>query len=86
MRKSWAVALSLTCVILGASADQALALCKQGGKNCTPLSRNHPVRLKNTLGNVGNCVGSTNETCGYKTHAMSRHSTVNWRSTMTKHK
>ena len=50
--------------------------CKQGGKNCTPLSSNHPVKVKTTAGNAGDCIGSTNETCGYTTHAVAHHSTV----------
>jgi len=48
--------------------------CKQGGKNCTPLSSNRPVKVKPTPGNAGDCVGTTNETCGYTTHAAVHHS------------
>ena len=76
MSKVWIVALTTTCLLVGGSTDPALALCKQGGKNCTPLSPNHPVKVKPTVGNAGDCVGSTNETCGYTTHAMTHHSTV----------
>ena len=48
--------------------------CKQGGKNCTTISRAwQPGKKKPT---IGGCVGSTNETCGYTTHAVAHHTTV----------
>ena len=83
MTKAWAVLLTATCLFIGGGIDHALALCKQGGKNCTPLSSNHPVRVKPTVGNAGDCVGSTNETCGYTTHAVAHHSTVTSHPTMS---
>ncbi len=85
MRKPWIVALMATSLFVGVSIDHALAMCKQGGPNCTPLSKNHPVRVKTTVGNAGDCVGSTNETCGYTTHAMTHHSTVTYHPTTGNH-
>ena len=41
--------------------------CKQGEPHCTTLPRNYPVHGKNTLQNIGDCQGSTNDTCGLKT-------------------
>lgn len=81
MRKAWIIALMTTGLLVGGTTDHALALCKQGNPNCTPLSKNHPVKVKTTLGNAGNCVGSTNETCGYTTHAITHHATNTYHST-----
>jgi hypothetical protein len=92
MTKAWAILLTATCLSIGGGIDHALAFsipaavapiadssvmvinCKQGGKNCTTLSRAwQPGKKKPT---IGGCTGSTNETCGYTTHAMTHHSTV----------
>ena len=92
MTKAWAILLTATCLSIGGGIDYALAFsipaavapiadssvmminCVQGRKNCTPLSRGwQPVKKKPT---IGGCNGSTNETCGYTTHAMTHHSTV----------
>lgn len=73
-----ALALPIPPSVTPIPADNSVVVinCKQGGKNCTPLSPNHPVKVKPTQGNAGDCIGSTNETCGYTTHAMVHHATV----------
>ena len=72
-----ALALSIPAAVAPIPDNSVIMInCKQGGKNCTPLSPNHPVKVKPTPGNAGDCIGTTNETCGYTTHAMAHHSTV----------
>ena len=66
-----ASALSIPAAVAPVPDSSAIMInCKQGGKNCTPLSSNRPVKVKPTPGNAGDCIGSANETCGYTTHAM----------------
>ncbi len=60
-------AAALTGVLVIAPVGQALALCNPGTPHCIKVPRDYPVRNKATVGNAGDCVGSTNETCGYHT-------------------
>ena len=72
-----ALAFSIPAAVAPIADSSVMVInCKQGGKNCTPLSPNHPVKVKPTPGNAGDCIGSANETCGYTTHAMAHHTTV----------
>ena len=58
------VAATLTVVI---ASEPALALCNPGTRNCIKQGPNLG-HFKNTVGNAGDCVGTTNDTCGLKTH------------------
>lgn len=70
MYKSWiyilAVATSAGFLLVGAT-EQASALCKPGDPHCIKAGRTNITRFKNTVGNAGDCVGTTNDTCGYHT-------------------
>ena len=62
-----ATLLITTPLMLVEATGPALALCKPGTKNCT---KNVPTfgHFRNTVTNVGDCIGTANDTCGLKTH------------------
>ncbi len=63
-----ALLIGAALLFVGATGPAA-ALCKPGTPHCIkqgPSLGHFPV----TVGNVGDCVGSTNDTCGLKTHAF----------------
>jgi hypothetical protein len=64
----FALLLTATPLVLVGTTGPALALCKPGTKHCTTQGPNLG-RFQNTVGNAGDCVGTTNDTCGFKTHA-----------------
>ena len=62
-----ASALSPPIGIAAHDTGLILVACNPGSPNCIKKPPNYPVHGKNTLQNIGDCQGSSNETCGYKT-------------------
>ena len=70
MTKPWICILTVATAagfLFVGSTDRASALCNPGTPNCIKRPINYPTRGKTTLGNAGDCVGTTNDTCGYHT-------------------
>jgi hypothetical protein len=75
MTKRWIYVITIATaagILFAGSNDHAFALCKQGTPHCTPVGQTNISRFKNTVGNAGDCVGTTNETCGYHTGMAAR--------------
>lgn len=61
------IILAVAALGLVAASEPALALCNPGTPHCIKQGPNLG-RFRNTVGNAGDCVGTTNDTCGFKTH------------------